>query len=229
MVEIIRLHGDPHHQAQTLLPWYANGSLEADEAAAVEAHLADCADCRVEFALERALAARVADLPADVEQGWAKLRGRVRAKPAWRPAWTPSWPPAPAGAAAALLARPVAIGWALAAQAAALAAAVCLGLAWQAAWQARQPERAPQPLYHALGAAPASGRGDLVVVFKPTASLEAFRAALDASGARLVDGPTSTGAYVLQSPADDHGQALALLRADGQVLLAEPIDGDARR
>ena len=49
MAEIIRLRGSPHEQAQQLLPWYINGTLEADERAMVEAHLSDCADCRADM------------------------------------------------------------------------------------------------------------------------------------------------------------------------------------
>ncbi len=55
MVDIIRLHGDPHKQTQTLLPWYANGTLDADEVAVVEAHLSECAECRDELKSEQAL------------------------------------------------------------------------------------------------------------------------------------------------------------------------------
>jgi anti-sigma factor RsiW len=54
MAEIIRLRGSPHEQAQQLLPWYVNGTLEADEAALVEAHLAECAECRADLAAEQA-------------------------------------------------------------------------------------------------------------------------------------------------------------------------------
>src|SRR4051794_4838745 len=73
MAEIIRLRGSPHEQTQSLLPWYANGTLDADEAAMVESHLETCDECRGELEAERVLAMRVASLPLDVAHGWALL------------------------------------------------------------------------------------------------------------------------------------------------------------
>ncbi|HEX5758721.1 MAG TPA: zf-HC2 domain-containing protein, partial [Thermoanaerobaculia bacterium] len=46
-----------HEQLERLLPWYVNGTLEAGERAALEAHLAACARCRGEVAREEGLAA----------------------------------------------------------------------------------------------------------------------------------------------------------------------------
>ena len=62
MARIIPLHSDPHQEAQKLLPWYANGTLERAEQTRVETHLRDCAECRSELALERRLAPEVAGL-----------------------------------------------------------------------------------------------------------------------------------------------------------------------
>jgi hypothetical protein len=42
--------------------------------------------------------------------------------------------------------------------------------------------------------------------------------------ARVVDGPTATGAYVVRIAPDRRGQAIDGLRATPQVVLAEPID-----
>ena len=38
-----------------LLPWHVNGTLEPGEEALVEAHLAECAECRADLAANRAL------------------------------------------------------------------------------------------------------------------------------------------------------------------------------
>jgi anti-sigma factor RsiW len=223
MVEIIRLHGDPHKQAQTLLPWYVNGSLESAEHAEVDAHVRDCPACQADLKLERALGAEIANLPNDIEQGWAALRARAlqegrtlaqggAPQPRRRPstAWRHSH---------AFLRRPVAVGWAFAAQAASLILIVGVGSAFTL--QTR-------PIYHALGAAPSAAVGNVVVVFKPTTPEQALRGALVQSGARLVDGPTVSDAYILHVKASERAKALTRLRSDTDVVLAEPIDGDAR-
>src|SRR3954463_2666539 len=79
MAEIIRLRGSPHEQAQQLLPWYVNGTLEADEAAEVETHLAECAECRADLAAEQVLSRNVAALPLDVEHACSMLSDRIDA------------------------------------------------------------------------------------------------------------------------------------------------------
>ena len=213
MVQIIRLHDDPHKQTQTLLPWYANGSLDPGEAAAVEAHLAGCAECRADLKLEHALSAGIADLPPASAPGWAALRERVESEAAGRPA-------PHRFASAALLRRPVAVGWVIAAQAASLA--LVIGLGWVSMKQTTGP------LYRALGAASAAANGNVVVVFRPTTTEQTLRALLSRNGARLVDGPTASDAYVLHVAAEGRAGALARLRSDSHVVLAEPIDGAAR-
>jgi anti-sigma factor RsiW len=213
MAEIIRFQGDSHRQTQTLLPWYANGSLEPEETAQVEAHLVECADCRADLKLEQALCISVAALPDDMEQGWSKLRDRVqgRSEPGPRP--TPR--------TAAFLGRGLPAVWVLTAQAASLA--VIAGLAWIALFPAR-----PSATYRVLGSAPVAAAGNVVVVFRPTTTERDLRAALVGEAARIVDGPTASDAYVLQVAAATRGAALARLRANSHVLLAEPIDADGR-
>src|SRR5690242_15210109 len=110
MADIIRLRGSPHERTQSLLPWYVNDTLEVDERAEVESHLADCAECRGDVAAERALAAGVAGIPVDMEHGWASLDARLDALP-----------PRDAKRLVPFLRRPVALGWAMAAQLAAAA------------------------------------------------------------------------------------------------------------
>ena len=41
MDHVIRLHSDPHSNAEALLPWYVSGQLDAAERAELEAHLAE--------------------------------------------------------------------------------------------------------------------------------------------------------------------------------------------
>lgn len=208
MAEIIRLRGSPHERAQQLLPWYVNGTLEADETAMVDAHLADCADCRADLASEQALARDVAALPIDVEHAWSTLNDRIGA----------AGPPRRLAEPMPFLRRKVAMGWALGGPLAAAAA-----VAFAVAIVPGAPSPAGET-YRALGSAPTARPGNALVMFRPDARDDDLRAALTKAGARVVDGPTASGAYVVRIAPDRRTQALAGLRATPQVALAEPID-----
>lgn len=212
---IIQLHGDPHRDVQALLPWYVTGRLDAADQAEVEAHLSACPECQAELGFERRLKAEVADLPIDVERGWALLQRRIvldRAHQVRKPSIR-TWLAA-AGREARLRWRAGGpwLGWALAAPLLLFVLAV-----------RTQPPAQPAR-YHALGAAPAAAAGNLVVMFRPDISERALRQTLRASHARLVGGPTSTDAYMLQVPAAERAAALATLRARPEIALAQPID-----
>jgi hypothetical protein len=90
-----------------------------------------------------------------------------------------------------------------------------LGLA--VAWPDTEPAS-----YHALGARKAV-QDNIVVGFDPSTPERELRRILQGSGARLVDGPTASDAYVLAVAPDDAGQALRRLRAEPAVTLAEPL------
>jgi len=90
------------------------------------------------------------------------------------------------------------------------------------------PQAEPEA-YHALGAAPASAAGNLVVVFLPETTERQMREALKASEARLVDGPTAANGYVLRVAPARRTAALATLRADKAVVVAEPLDAGGAR
>jgi anti-sigma factor RsiW len=113
MADIIRLNDDPHAQTQHLLPWYVTGALEGKELAQVEKHLSECAECREDAEIEKALAHQVRGLPCDVERGWATLKARIEGGQT-APRETP------------LLSRRIPIGCAVAAQAAVLAIVVLI-------------------------------------------------------------------------------------------------------
>jgi len=208
MAEIIRLRGSLHEQAQQLLPWYVNGTLEPDDRAMVEAHLADCAECRADLAAEQVLARDVAALPLDVEHAWSMLSERIDAE----------GPPRRLAEPVPFLRRKVAMGWALGGPLAAAAAV---------AFAVMVVPGAPSPAgetYRALGSAPTAQPGNALVMFRPDARDVDLRSALTKAGARVVDGPTATGAYVVRIAPAGRAQALDRLRATPQVALAEPID-----
>lgn len=209
MGRIFRLHGDQHHETQQLLPWYVAGQLDPSDLANVEAHLSDCAECSAELQVERRLKAEVASLPLDVGMGWAELRRRLD-RPKHRVTGEVGvpllrgflWPR---------------LGWILAGQVALVLLVVMLA----------SPVGTPAP-YGALGTAPTQTGGNVIVIFRPETSERDLRHILNASRARLVDGPTAANAYVLHVSAAERASALTTLRAQADIVLAEPIDTDAR-
>jgi hypothetical protein len=86
-------------------------------------------------------------------------------------------------------------------------------------------EAVTAPAYRTLGtpAGPVLAGQQLVVVFDPGLSEARMRTLLRASGARIVDGPSEAGAYVLVLPADRVAAVQAGLRAAPGVLLVEPL------
>jgi hypothetical protein len=89
------------------------------------------------------------------------------------------------------------------------------------------PTHAPtsRDVYRTLGDPPSPGAGQLVVVFDPACPEGRMRAALARARARIVDGPTATGAYVLRVPQGGREAALAALRASPDVQLAQSLGG----
>ncbi len=219
--QILHLEPDPHVAVQRLLPWYLTGRLDSPEHEAVEAHLAACPECRAELETERRWQAQQLLQPAsgacvDVEAGWARMRARLADGDTAAPARMA----APAAARSRerwrLLARGPARAWAAPA---ALGAALAVGL-----MVALRPAAPAAVEYRAL-AAPPESTATAVVRFRPDATEAQIRQCLVASGARLVDGPTVTAAYVVRLPREHYAQALDKLRHAPGVLLVEALEG----
>jgi cysteine synthase len=81
--------------------------------------------------------------------------------------------------------------------------------------------------YRALGAA-GQAQGNVVVAFKPDTPERELRRILQAAGARVVDGPTVTGAYVLAVPQSRQAATLGRLRAEPAVTLAQSLGTESR-
>jgi hypothetical protein len=111
-------------------------------------------------------------------------------------------------------------GWMLAAQAAVLV----LGVGVVLNLQRQAPSVAGPQSYHALGSPEQGQAGNILVMFAPDTREPALRKAIEASGARLVDGPTAAGAYLLAIAPGERAAALARLRTQAGVTLAQPVD-----
>jgi len=210
MAEIFPLRPSEHDTVQQLLPWHVNGTLAADETARVEAHLAECEDCRHDLACERELAREVALLPLDIDEGWQAMAMRLPdARESDRARRVP------------LFSRSGPVGWAVGG---ALAASVVLSVA--VVGLQRPPT--PAQTYRTLGSSAAGAPGQVVVLFRPDTPEQQMRTILAAQGARVVDGPTAAGAYVLHIDGPSATDAINALRQSSDVVLAEPITCDGR-
>ena len=195
----------PHDDAEALLPWYATGQLDPADRGTVERHLSSCPRCQRQLADEHRLIDEFQTLAPEVDSGWSKLRARIEPRPAWRPArafshvWRIANRPGVAMLAAAQFAFLV------------IAAGLLVSLS--------------RPSYHALGSAPVTSAATIIVIFAPATRESHMRALLESSGASLAGGPTAADAYLLHVPASAQSSALAKLRADGDVRMAQPIGG----
>jgi len=205
---VFQLDSDPHRAAQTLLPWYGNSTLDAEERIWFEAHLGECPRCQADVEFQRHLQALPAAVPAGAaDRGWLALRARLDAKPAAdiRPAtkaggWTRRWLPLALGLQAVLV--------------------LALATVWLAPQQSAE--------YRTLGSAASVTTANALVVFRPEATEAAIRQALRAADARIVGGPTVTDAWLLRLP-DRGAGSLARLRAEPAVARIESLEGEPAR
>jgi Putative zinc-finger len=192
------------HETATLLPWYLSGTLAPGEARAVEQHLAGCSACREEVEqlrrLRTALATTVESRPAPARDLFASVRSRIEAD-ATAPARstvpeTPWWERFAAAIFGVLPPRM--------APAAALAVIVLqLGALAVVGTIAQQALRGP-------GVTTQSGPVDhrplppglvrLRVAFRPNAPEGEIRALLQRLEARVADGPSAAGFYIVEAP-----------------------------
>jgi hypothetical protein len=223
MDSVVPLPASEHHQFQLLLPWFVTGKLDQLEHARVENHLAACAQCQAQLKLERWFDVEISVVPLEVEHSWHRPQAPMASEPE---------PPPRAGhqdevpftghgrRVPGVLSVP-APGWPIAASCALLLLLLAVGLWTLPGLRSGQ--------YEAVGAPPTDSAGNAVVTFRPDVPESAMRETLNASGARIVDGPTAADAYVLHVPHALRVSALAKLRASSAVVMAQPIDPGPRR
>jgi anti-sigma factor RsiW len=206
----------PHPEATAML-FYVRGTLDPDEARALERHLAECAACREERARCEQLGSSVYDavagLPSPPPDLFARVRSRIAASEA------------PVHSLAAPL-RPQRDRPRMA-----LAAAVVLALqagliAGVAALAYRSGQREAVTLSGPTAMSPGSeGAHRLRVAFDDAATASSIRALLESLDARIVDGPSAAGFYVLEVPKSrDANTAWARIRSSPLVRFAERVE-----
>jgi anti-sigma factor RsiW len=218
-----------HQEVWMLLPWYANGTLDSREHAAVEAHLATCPACQAELEQCRDLAA----VQATGETAWSpspnqfsQLLARIDAAEAPGAPSDGWWERLRARYTKHLLVRqrtPRLVWWALAAQGAMI---LLLGgvLMWQTPFS-------PESLYQTLADDSDQVRrsqAHLQVVFADDMTAQELRTLLTSIGGTIVKGPSALGVYTVEIPPsggspDLIDPVLDAVRAHPKVRLAEPI------
>lgn len=195
---VVPFEGSAHAEADRLLPWLVNGTLDGEALERVRAHLDECATCQREAAWLRALqAACRTDDAATPALPRRSYRPRLHAGPIHHGPRRHAWQ-----------------RWVIAVEA-------VLVLTLGGALLRR--EHAPPPAYHALSA-PDASRARLVVVFAPSLSEAQMRQLLQACDARVVDGPTTAGGWVLSVPSARATPVREALRAAHGVTLVASLD-----
>lgn len=200
-----------HQKTLELLPWFVNSTLAPAERSALEHHLAECASCRRELeALREFSAAYIAgESSLDSDRSLERLRPRL--VPQTPPIETAATDRAPRRSRWGAL-----TGFAFAAQ---FGVIVALG------WALFVVQPTPST-YLALGSADASLRapGDAIVVFSPGVDVDTMWRILAKSGARIVDGPTAAGGFVVRFDGRDIETTIEKLRAESAVRVAARLD-----
>ena len=210
------------HDERELLTWYVTGTLAAAETAALESHLQVCESCRREVAeirlLKGAMHAAIESRPTPSGDLFARVPARIQASEPVRAATSPGlrvwWSQLAEWATALLsprLAPALALG--LIVLQFGVLAVLATGL-YQARYRGGViTQSGPEDTR------PPAGGVRLRLAFQDTATAAAIRTALQDTGARIVDGPSAAGFYVVAVPAGPDGErASAALRGNTAVV-----------
>lgn len=224
-----------HRRAWELIPWYVNDTLEPAERDRVEAHLADCPDCRAEVELYRELVeagGRPEDLaPAPHPAQLDRLVDRIAAegeepgRAARLADRLHRLPPSVRRLAAALVLLAVGLAGYLGAP----------GSDPGGQGSGREASRAARYRTLSQPEAAIGERPDepvLRIVFAPRAPEEEIRRILLAVRGQIVGGPSPLGVYTVRPAAGQDGAdplpvVLQHLRRQPEVLFVEAIAGGA--
>jgi hypothetical protein len=216
---------DTHAEAWALLPWLANGRIQASDREWVEAHVAACAECRAEVAAQRMMATamnRDGSSPesagTDEQRSFNRLWSRIEASESASPASES------AGSVRQTSRTSRTVRW--------LAAAVIVqgfGLALFGFNALRTP--APGAGMVTVADVPASrlNAPTVRIVFEPDASIATINTLLAHQGLTIVSGPGTAGNFTAELSADavasgaSADSVAAVISKDPNVSFAQPV------
>jgi hypothetical protein len=212
---ILAMDKTTHEKVQTLLPWFVIDKLTGEELELVNRHLHVCEECQSDFTWQCKLQATPPEevVELNVDQAFAKLLPRL--KPAQPKVQRQSFM------------RMIGKLWQGNSNWMQLALAVQFSVIIGLSVLLTSPS-GNVAAYRALGSN-MNTNGNMVVVFKPEISELELRGILRNAGARIVDGPTITDAYLLNVPDEKLNGSLHDLRANQAVVLAESLGSGGKR
>jgi len=213
---------DTHAEAWALLPWLANGRIEAVDREWVEAHVAGCAECRAELVAQRKVASGMsldAERPAsgnEEQKSFNKLWARIEAME--------SSSPVSADASSGGHRRSSrTVRW--------LAAAVvvqAVGLGVLGFSSLRGPSQA-DGFVTVTDSTPRLNAPAVRIVFAPRASIDTINTLLVHQGLSIVSGPGDRGNFTAELSADAVASGASaesvaqVISKDPNVSFAQPV------
>jgi len=215
---------DTHAEAWALLPWLANGRIQASDREWVEAHVAGCEECRAEVASQRMMAtamhrgATPEAAATDEQRSFNRLWARIEASESASPANVAAEATRPATRYSRT------VRW--------LAAAVVVqgfGLALFGFNAVREPPADGQ-IHTVTTVQPSRLNAPMVrVAFAPDASIATINTLLEHQGLSIVSGPGTAGNFTAELSADAVASGASansvanVIAKDPNVTFAEPV------
>jgi len=213
---------DTHAEAWALLPWLANGRIQASDREWVEAHVAGCEECRAEVAAQRMMAtamnrgATPEAAATDEQRSFNRLWARIEASESASPANVA------AGEARPAMRFSRTVRW--------LAAAVVVQ-GFGLALFGFNALRGPSDDIVTVADVPASrpNAPAVRIVFAPDASIATINTLLAHQGLSIVSGPGTAGNFTAELSADAVASGASassvadVIAKDPNVSFAQPV------
>jgi hypothetical protein len=204
-----------HHEVASLIPWYANDTLDDHERQRVDVHVATCAVCREDLAVQnRIFEGMEAQSALDYMPMASLKRLQARLDLAQGQSDSPQ--------ASSLDPMRRASPWRGRMAASIGALALAIGVLAADRW-VQFEARVRQPTYRTVTNSAARPQGEMIrAVFSPTITLVELQQLLDEAQLKIVSGPTEAGVYSLASNSSlTVRSSLELLRRHPAVRFAE--------
>lgn len=212
-MQVINLDRSTHETVQKLLPWFVTTGLQDDEHHLVEDHVRTCSQCQADVEWERRFRHSVSACRNTVIASSSVERALTRLQPQLEDRCF--------DAKVRRYIRVARENWRSGSSGMRIVVAVQFVLIAGLAYRMLSPQ--PDAAYMALTQAHLTG-ANVIVAFKPSVSEIQMRRILASNSARLVNGPTMSGAYLLAVPDNQRAETLARLQADSAVAMAAELD-----